>query len=97
MSAPFACECEGTLLWMILIWLHRLSTPPDKRQIPDFQSPLEHRDGKESSIIVIVRFLVWSRESRVLGVIQSEDVSFIRKRCEMETCLRAISAKSSSV
>jgi len=82
---------------MILIWLHCLSTPPYQRQVPDFQSPLEHRDGEEPSIIVVVRFLVWPRESGVLGIIKSKVISIARKRCDMETCLRAISARSSSV
>lgn len=65
----------GSILGMVLIRLHGLSTPPHKRQIPDFQSPLEHRNGEESSIVIIVGFLVWAGQSGILGVIQSGAVS----------------------
>lgn len=59
---------------MGLIRLHSLPSPPHQSQIPNFQSPLEHRYREETRIIVIVRLLilVGRCQGRVLGGIQSE-------------------------
>lgn len=32
---------ERSLLWVILVWLHGFTSPPDHGQVPNFQRPFQ--------------------------------------------------------
>lgn len=60
-------------LWMLLIRLHCLASPPDQTEIPHFKSALQDRYGEEARVVVVVRFLVLVGRAQccIFGLIES--------------------------